>query len=554
MILNKTVVVNLNPANISHYEDKKYSIPKVYNTKKNKYIVPKGSTILVDIDDLTKTSNVLIDVVCDYCGEVKLKSYKEYMRSINGNEFVRKYCCENCDHHKKQEIYEYKQSHNMLKRGEKGYWNFKENRLKELDNYIKKHGTITRMRDDKEGCLIATTISHYGDDIKECCIELGYDLDSVIDKYRPEHFYNNFENLKADIINLIGVLNRFPKQKEVLQNLRISNNILLQYGGINEIKNKLGYCDESDLIDDRGYKNLSAYEYMTAQYLIGNNIFYKREVHPFKNKYKNLRSDFTFYLDNDQEIHLEIWGYSRNDLSSNRSVAYNKKRLIKENLYKEYGHILIGIDYELFQGKYSEVQKKLFDVFKPYLNLVHKEINIELFLPANKMSNEELLNEIMKYSDNQDILPKQVKLKANNASGLYIEAVKRYGSYHNFAKAFNKYSIGKYNTWNKVTIFNAFDHMSEFYNGTLNSSEIKIIKDNKIKGIEEGCKQVFGTYFNARIEYFDYIVTNNKILAIKDVEYLNNALQMKRGFNRSYLTEEKLNRIKSILFYCSKHN
>jgi len=289
----------------------------------------------------------MVNVKCDYCREEKEIAYREYIKNIN-NEYINKYACKNCIHLKKQEILIKKQKLGLLTKKDKGYWIFRENRLIELKLYIEKYKTISCMQKNKEGALIYSLFDQYDDNLKNACIELGYNYSSLLKFQREETYYNNYDNLKNDITEIINELERFPKQREILNRLHISNNVLLKYGGINNIKLDMNYNDENDLIDDRGFFNRSICEYMTAQYFIANNVPYLREQHPFINKYKNYRSDFTLQLFDGRIIQVEVWGYSKSDNSSKRAISYNIKRKLKENLYNEYNYILIGINYEIF--------------------------------------------------------------------------------------------------------------------------------------------------------------------------------------------------------------
>ncbi len=96
MILSEEVVIKLNSRNIKHYRDFGYEIC-------NK---PYGKSILVKVDDLSKGSNIIINVECDYCYITKEVSYREYNRNISHNN---KFSCSNkCGSLKKKEISIYK--------------------------------------------------------------------------------------------------------------------------------------------------------------------------------------------------------------------------------------------------------------------------------------------------------------------------------------------------------------------------------------------------------------------------------------------------------------
>jgi hypothetical protein len=549
MIIDEEIEVAINGANIKNLESKGYKIPKYYNENNRKYMVKRGTRIKINTLDLTSGSRVEVKVACDYCGKEKMKPYTEYNNSINTNEFVKKYCCEDCDHLKKQEIYEYKQGKGLLKRGNKGYWNFKENIMKELDAYVKEKGNIINMQASKTGACILYAIKDRGLNIDDLCVELGYKLEDIRKNHKPHHYYEDFDNLKNDILGLIKTLNRFPKQKEVLEHLHIGNEILLSFGGIKEIKHRMGHNDENDLVDDRGFRNSSAYEYMTAQYLIENNIPYKREQYPFSGDYKRLRSDFTFFLEDGKEIHTEIWGYSKKDKASKRSVSYNEKRVKKEKMYEESEHILIGIDYEVFQGKYDVVQKRLYEIFNPYVNLGIATVDQHRFIPTNKISDEELLKELMKYSEDGETLPKQEYLTELRLSGLFLEAIKRYGTYFNFAEQMGVKSLRVRHEWDKQSVYDKFDYMITEYGTILKSNELRYNRDRDLRGFETGAKKVFGTILKARISYYEYIISKEESISDKELSYIEDAIHIRKGFNKRYMTKEILDRFKKIYSY-----
>jgi len=543
IIENQSIEVVWDIYSKQHYESindengsQKYSFTKM------------NDAFVVDVYELSKGSNKEIRVRCDYCGKNHFRRYTEYNRSINTNKLVKKYCCENCDQHKKQEVYEIKQSLGLLKRSEKGYWNFKENRLKELKKYIKENGDIVSIKNTKIGRSIYHGLKENGETIEQCSVELDYDLFEINDRKMPEGYYHDFSNLSYRIKELIEQLDRFPKQKEVLNYLRIGNQTLLYFGGISEIKSIMGYDDKYDLIDDRGFKNYSTYEFMTAQYLIGNNISYKREQNPFNGKYKNLRSDFTFYLKNDKEIHVEIWGYSKTDHVSKRSVRYNIDRKLKKKLYSQSDHHLVEIEYEIFQDKYIDIQSNLSAIFSSLFKLDFKFVKQEKFIPTSELTDSELFTEVMKYSYKDNRLPEQKILSENGKWKLVSEVLKRYDSYNQFAEEFNKTTVrSRGKKWADIDVFNKFDYMVSKYGYVLKSTKIKAIKNSHINNIEYFSRKVFGGFFEAKLSYFEYLTRENKQISNLDIQYIIDASKMSRGFNRKYLTDERLSRFKNIL-------
>jgi hypothetical protein len=69
-ILETHVMTRISNKNISHYEKLGYVVPKIKN-KNGKMIIPKGTQILVKVEDLTHGSNVRVTKICDTpnCGK-----------------------------------------------------------------------------------------------------------------------------------------------------------------------------------------------------------------------------------------------------------------------------------------------------------------------------------------------------------------------------------------------------------------------------------------------------------------------------------------------------
>lgn len=92
MLLTKEVEVGLNSQNIEYYENLGYIIPRYYNEKSKKYAVKRGTTILVKIEDLPISSNVMVDLTCDCCQKDLKWSYNDYNRRNHD----RKTYCKKC--------------------------------------------------------------------------------------------------------------------------------------------------------------------------------------------------------------------------------------------------------------------------------------------------------------------------------------------------------------------------------------------------------------------------------------------------------------------------
>lgn len=96
MLLTKEVEVQLNSSNFKYYSDLGYEIIKIKD-KIGRYRTPKGTTIIVKIEDLPNNSNMKVDIKCDCedCKSPYLKpmTWQNYLKHIkeNGNYYC-KYC------------------------------------------------------------------------------------------------------------------------------------------------------------------------------------------------------------------------------------------------------------------------------------------------------------------------------------------------------------------------------------------------------------------------------------------------------------------------------
>lgn len=93
MLITKEVEVAINGNNAKYYESLGYEIPRVKNIKGN-FVVKRGTTIVIDANDLTSENRTLIDVKCDCCKSDKQIANNSYKRNINKN--CGKYYCHSC--------------------------------------------------------------------------------------------------------------------------------------------------------------------------------------------------------------------------------------------------------------------------------------------------------------------------------------------------------------------------------------------------------------------------------------------------------------------------
>jgi hypothetical protein len=387
----------------------------------------------------------------------------------------------------------------LLKRGNRGYFQIKENVLKELDSFIKEFGHAHIHKHPNGHDIYMGIISRkdgYG--LMDAISDLGYDYLDVLN-HIPKGYLDDFKVLEKYIQNFIDKNNRFPTKIEMNKTIGISDGIIKKHGGIYEIKRKMNYFDKNDLIDDNNFINKSVYEFIVAQFLIKNEIPYKREQYPFEGfPYK---SDFTFYPINGDEIHVEVWGYRDQGIGE----EYNVRKIEKKKLYKENNMRLIEINYTVFDNyDHKKIQKYLEKTFSKYFNLKYKDLDYKYFI-ANKLSNEEIFEEIMSISNNNE-LPRINDIKKYNSS-LYIEMLNRFGNYTNFALHFGEEPYEKNNYWNKEKIH---EHLLEIVNSgiQLNQSNIKSVKGLfkamiRHKGITDTKLEFFNDNINKLLNLHD---------------------------------------------------
>lgn len=81
-LLSTKVEVNLATHRIQYYENLGYSIPRVKD-KSGRWIVPNGTKILVDVNDLSRGSNIKVNVECDDCKKQSTLQYKQYNDTLH---------------------------------------------------------------------------------------------------------------------------------------------------------------------------------------------------------------------------------------------------------------------------------------------------------------------------------------------------------------------------------------------------------------------------------------------------------------------------------------
>ena len=119
MILQDKIEIKVNGTTVKYYKSLGYKV-------KNK------QTIIINVEELPKSSGYKIKVKCDYCGKEKYLSYYHYLKNIKN---INLYTCSNkC-------AYELKNKKtNLLKYGKESYSSTNEFKNKYKDTCLKKYG------------------------------------------------------------------------------------------------------------------------------------------------------------------------------------------------------------------------------------------------------------------------------------------------------------------------------------------------------------------------------------------------------------------------------
>ena len=369
----------------------------------------------------------------------------------------------------------------------------------ELQKYLEENKTLDKMVENTIGKRLYENFKKHKDDVYDTAVELGYKIENI-SKSMPKNYYiNHPEILKEKLLGFIEEHKRFPKSKEMEKVLQINTHFISKFGGVNAFRKLIEYDDSKDLIDIRGDYNRSIGELFFANYSCNQGLKdnYTREQYPFPKEEGYFRSDFTFYLENDKDIHVEVWGVKESETSSERAMQYHKTRKVKEDLYEKYSDdiILISINYEIFDKKYEEIQEHFYELLSPYINLKFKNVSYKKLLSPSLISDNDIFNGIMEISPDGLTFPTTMELSKYN-SALYSQILKRGYTYNEFA---NKYGVKTKldkTEWTKKLIF---EHFAEI----LKSEKVidKQTMNEQYSGLSCATED-FGYVTKLKIDYF----------------------------------------------------
>jgi hypothetical protein len=379
MILIDKIQITVTNKNVGYYKQLGYSV--------------KSSDIIdVNINDLPKTSKLIIDVSCDECNKEYSISYYSYLRNIKNNI----YHCKKCsgirsketnlirygvDHPLKLEEFKEKSKETNLKKyGVEYSMQNKEIREKSKITIKEKYGSDEYMSTDDFKSKTKITLNKiYGVDhpiqndliktkVENTCLErylaktplesniIKNKINNIKKERYNDEFYNNREKYKDTCLERFGFEN--PMQNESIKQ-KLSNIIFEKYG--------VYYPSQNELIYQKMLKNgLHILKYKNS------NIYYQGKYElDFLNKYydkidlkrgKSIKyifdnKDYTYYPD----FYLEKLNLI---IEIKSSFWFNKhyiKNLEKQKICKKTGFDFIFIidkNYEIFDKLIEEFFKK----------------------------------------------------------------------------------------------------------------------------------------------------------------------------------------------------
>ena len=336
-------------------------------------------------------------------------------------------------------------------------------------------------------------------------------------------------------------LNRFGSMSNIFTLLDMDYNLF-----INHNSNSGVFC-----FDNKGNLCRSFIERYVNNLFIENGIEFQGEVYYSELLEKDkTRRRFDWRIKVDNKVrYVEYFGLYENKSKGDIVTKYKKKarRKIKD-IYK-FGKIENCIF--LFphnETKYRLICLNIKEKLEEILNIQLSETNNILELnDYSDMTNEMLLTQTMKYSDNDEYLPKGKYLASYNKK-LYKEIKNRYGNLYTFAQISNKKVYHKsQGYYTKDIIFKLFDDLMIINNKIPLRKEMSEIGDKefKFKGLVGICYRHFNGWVNMQLEYYVLYLEKHLRLTKESIKIIECIANKSNYFYN--ITEEQQNQAKEIL-------
>lgn len=260
MILNKITNIKWSSSNKKWFEERGYSYTKMYDK------------FDVKVEDLKPNSSAILKIQCDYCGKKIDRTNHTHNHLIESGsyEYTNKDACSECSKEKLVEVKHIRFKLGLLDKSDKYYYFFRENRLNIVNDYIIENKTIDNLSDCR---VIIDMLNNYKENLYDMITELGYNLNEVCSQLSKFHSYLN----EGHIINIFkkfySQYEYFPSNKEIEDKLQLNSYEIFRFGGIDNIKLKLGIIDMSINYElDNKSIDLFKYNNVSGIYKITNKI------------------------------------------------------------------------------------------------------------------------------------------------------------------------------------------------------------------------------------------------------------------------------------------
>ena len=254
--------------------------------------------------------------------------------------------------------------------------------------------------------------------------EMLTDFNNLFLKLKRIPYHNDMNN-NSDIASAPTYISHFGSIENICKLLDIDYKKYYKGGGAGKI------C-----FDKNGEKCKSLEECNIANFFIDNELIFIRQP-----KYKELIEDSKKVFDwkvliNNQWRYVEYAGMYSDKPRGGIGRKYKERLEDKIEILRLNGHL----DKCLFIYPEDVKTKTLKEIFEPFLGIELKHVENTYNISTREcfsMTDEELLEVLMPYSNNQDVLPSTMII-SRKESGIYHEIIKRYGKYSNFANSMGK--------------------------------------------------------------------------------------------------------------------
>ena len=367
MLLTKTVKIKWNKKQKQNYISKGYTYTKM------------GDEFEIKIEDLPIGNEAMVEVKCDYCGDVYTTTYRKFNKNRNRSE-IKKDACKNCIINKREEA-------TFLKYGVKSVFQSKEIREKINEVNLEKYGCINPFGNEEiQEKIKQTNLEKYGYEIASKSKEVKEHIKQTNLKKYGVYSYTQSdefkEKTKETMLEKYGC-EYYVETDEYKQKLR--NTSLEKYGTEHPMQ-----CKEVQ--DKKKATNLKKYG---VEHVLQNEEIHNKQLESFKHAFSNATST--------QQIKIYEMIHSKFE---NCELNYPFKGYLLD-CFVIVNECKIDIEYD---GWYWHQNTKEKDKIRDS-KCISENIKVLRIKSGMKIpSNQELIDSIMELVNNDDLYYKEMIL------------------------------------------------------------------------------------------------------------------------------------------------